>query len=319
MMEMNMSNSSFTGDCHPHSWNSGELIHAVLLGLVFLLGVPGNITIITFRPNIQHLSPVTQSLMVNLAVSDLLCLLTIPFWIYAMSLGWTPGLVPCKLLTYLSLIGIYGSLMTVTLLSVQRYLGVVKQWNMLNRFGAKRLLVLVWTASLIASIPTCVHQQLIIEDNRIHCLFLFTTEPLVMVVLIEEITGGFITMFIVAFSYISVYRKVKQAAFFNHPQTTRLVSSITVIFFILYFPYHVNNILSVTAISLNISELRKSCNMLRYIWGSVVIFNSSLNPLLYAFTSCNLWKCTEKRICWGRNSGVFQRKTNGTIYEESVI
>uniref|UniRef100_A0A3B3D8P7 G-protein coupled receptors family 1 profile domain-containing protein n=1 Tax=Oryzias melastigma TaxID=30732 RepID=A0A3B3D8P7_ORYME len=268
----------------------------------FLLGFPGNIAVLILKPNIQTLSPLSQSLMLNLAVSDLLCVLTLPFWIYDVFYSWTLGDVACKLLTCLLFLSIFCSLLTVTLLSVQRYLVVVKQQHTLNHFGAKRLLVLLWIASLVASIPNGISQNLTKEEGMTYCILQLSSEVIVIIVLIEEIIVGFMTIFILAFSYISLYKKLKRAAFFHNCQTTRLVSSITASFFVLNFPYHIINILSVTAVSLHIKGLLEFCKKSRYIFGAIVLFNISLNPLLYAFNSCNFWKCTEKLNCWARNS-----------------
>uniref|UniRef100_A0A8C7WWS3 G-protein coupled receptors family 1 profile domain-containing protein n=1 Tax=Oryzias sinensis TaxID=183150 RepID=A0A8C7WWS3_9TELE len=250
-----------------------SLICAVVFGLGFLVGVPGNIAVIILNRNIQHLSPVNQSLMLSLAVLDLLFLLTVPFLIYGILYIWTLGDVASFLLTYLSFVSIYGSQITVTLISVQRYLVVVKQLNTLNNFGPKRLLVLLWTVFLIAPIPFCIALELTVSDERIDQLW--------MVMLITEIIWGFIIMFIVAFSYICLYRKLKQAAFFDNPQTTRLVISITVSFFVLYFPYHVNNILTVIAFFLKNKNLMENCDNWWYISVAIVSLNSSVNPYLY--------------------------------------
>uniref|UniRef100_A0A3B3DU05 G-protein coupled receptors family 1 profile domain-containing protein n=1 Tax=Oryzias melastigma TaxID=30732 RepID=A0A3B3DU05_ORYME len=281
--------------------NSRGVLPAVVLSLCFLLGVPGNIAVIILKPKFQQLSRMTQRLMLNLAVSDLLCLVTLPLWIYSLLYSWIFGLVACKILIYVIF---FCSLLTVTLLSVQRYLVVVKQQHTLNHFGAKRLLVLLWIASLVASIPSGISHNLIEKkENMTYCTLQLSSEALVIFVLIDEIIVGFMTIFILAFSYISLYRKLKRAAFFHNCQTTRLVSSITASFFVLNFPYHVINVLTVTAVSLHIEGLMEFCRSSRYIFGAILLFNISLNPLLYAFTSCNFWKCSEKLNCWKRNSG----------------
>uniref|UniRef100_A0A3B3BFS8 G-protein coupled receptors family 1 profile domain-containing protein n=2 Tax=Oryzias melastigma TaxID=30732 RepID=A0A3B3BFS8_ORYME len=305
--------SSSPGHLHPSSWDFQVLTQVAVLSLGFLLGFPGNIAVIILKPNIHNLSPVSQSLMLNLAVSDLLFLLTIPFWIYDVLFSWTFGLVPCKLLTFSIYFSVFVSGTSVTLLSVQRYLVVVKQRNTLNRLGPKRLLVLLWITSFIAATPVCVIRPLTLDNQRTYCTFQLSTEAPATGVLIVEASMGFTALFIVAFSYISLYKKVNQAGLFNHPQTNRLVSSISVSFFVLNFPYFLINVLSVFAVSLRIQSLLEFCRNSRNIFATITIFNCCLNPFLYTFTSCNFWKCTEKRNCCGRNSDVSQSQSNISI------
>ncbi|KAI4802522.1 hypothetical protein KUCAC02_020355 [Chaenocephalus aceratus] len=85
--------SSTPGDPSPASWASIKLVSVVVVSICFLLGVPGNIAVIILKPNWQHLSSLSQSLMLNLAISDLICLLPLPLWIYTFVKGWTLGLV----------------------------------------------------------------------------------------------------------------------------------------------------------------------------------------------------------------------------------
>ncbi|KAK2856359.1 hypothetical protein Q5P01_005094 [Channa striata] len=106
-------------------WTSGALVPAIMSSICFLLGVPGNMAVILLRSKWQHLSSLSQSLMLNLAVSDLICLLTLPLWIYDFLNSWIFSLVACKIISYLVYCCIYNSLLTVTSLSVQRCLQVV--------------------------------------------------------------------------------------------------------------------------------------------------------------------------------------------------
>uniref|UniRef100_A0A8C7WRY1 G-protein coupled receptors family 1 profile domain-containing protein n=1 Tax=Oryzias sinensis TaxID=183150 RepID=A0A8C7WRY1_9TELE len=109
------------------SMDSRGVPPAVIMSLCFLLGVPGNIAVIILKPNFQQLSSMTQSLMLNLAVSDLLCLLTLTLWIYSLLYGWIFGLLACKILVYLGCCSLYLSVLTIVLLSFQRYMLVVHQ------------------------------------------------------------------------------------------------------------------------------------------------------------------------------------------------
>ncbi|XP_045916927.1 leukotriene B4 receptor 1-like isoform X4 [Micropterus dolomieu] len=161
--------SSSPGYPPPNSWDSRGLVPVVMLSLCFLLGVPGNIAVIILKPNWQHLSSVSQSLMLNLAISDLLCLLTLPVWIYTYLYSWTLGLMACKLLAYLVYCSLYGSLLTVTVLSVQRYLQVVYLQKCSHQVGRKRLLALLWLVSMILSIPALVVRQVTTDQDWTHC------------------------------------------------------------------------------------------------------------------------------------------------------
>ncbi|XP_068564375.1 leukotriene B4 receptor 1-like [Cebidichthys violaceus] len=299
MDELNSSvvTSNMSSPGHPPlvSWVSTGLIPTLVLSLCFLLGVPGNIAVIILRPNWQHLSSLSQTLMLNLAVSDLLCLLTLPLWIYNFLYSWTLGLVACKLLVYLVYCCLYGSLLTVTALSVQRYLQVVQLQKCFDRVGKKRMLGLLWLIAMILSIPSLVVKQLISDQHLITCDSHFSSPAQRVAVLLSETLPGCVSITVLVFSYISLHRKVNQAALFNNPQTTRLVTSIIVTFFVLWMPYHITNMVSVAAIWLQNDSLLKSCTDILNIVEALVFVNSFMNPLLYAFASRNMCAVCQKR------------------------
>ncbi|XP_045916926.1 type-1B angiotensin II receptor-like isoform X3 [Micropterus dolomieu] len=269
------------------------LVPAVMLSLCFLLGVPGNIAVIILKPNWQHLSSVSQSLMLNLAISDLLCLLTLPVWIYTYLYSWTLGQVACKLLAYLVYCSLYGSLLTVTVLSVQRYLQVVYLQKCSHQVGRKRLLALLWLVSMILSIPALVVRHVIEDQDWTQCKSDYSSQAQHVAVLLTESLQEVVSFSVVAFSYIRLQKKMNQAAFFNNPQTTRLVASIIVTFFVLWMPHLVINVFGVAAFSLNNKGLLMFCTNSWDIVRALVFVNSCLNPLLYAFASRNM--CTVRQ------------------------
>ncbi|XP_034000084.1 leukotriene B4 receptor 1-like [Trematomus bernacchii] len=282
--------SSTPGDPSPASWASIKLVSVVVVSICFLLGVPGNIAVIILKPNWQHLSSLSQSLMLNLAISDLICLLPLPLWIYTLLYSWTLGLVACKLLAYLMYCSLYSSLLTVTVLSVQRYLQVVHLQKIFDRVGKRRLLVLLWLVTMILSIPALVVRHVIKDQHGTDCHFQYSSQSQQVAVMLTETLTGFVAISVVAFSYMGLHRKVNHAAFFHNPQTTRLVTSIIVTFFVLWMPYHITNVLGVAAISLKNERFLKFCMDSWYTVSALVFVISCLNPLLYAFASKNM--CT---------------------------
>jgi len=120
-------------------------------------------------------------------------------------------LVACRLLTYLMYCSLYSSLLTVTVLSVQRYLQVMNLQNCLDRAGRRRLLVLLWLVTMILSIPALVIRQVIKDQHRMHgtsCTDSHAPPSQLVAVLLPECLVGFVSISVVAFSYIGVQRKV---------------------------------------------------------------------------------------------------------------
>uniref|UniRef100_A0A3P8U3K1 Zgc:194202 n=1 Tax=Amphiprion percula TaxID=161767 RepID=A0A3P8U3K1_AMPPE len=254
-----------------------DVVPAVLLSICFVLGVPGNIAVVLLRHKWQHLSGMSHSLMLNLAFSDLLCLLTLPLWIYSLLYSWTFGLEACKVVIFLSYCSVYGSQLSVTMVSVQRYLMVVSPTKC-QHLGGKRLLVVVWLVAALLSIPSYVFQQLFVYQNWSECTRLYSPSANSVAALLTESVVGFILLFVMVFAYIHISRKVKR-------QTNRLVTSIIVTSFILWVPYHTLNVLGIAAVSLNIRDLWDFFHKAFGITVAVTFVNSCLNPLLYAFTA----------------------------------
>uniref|UniRef100_A0A3Q2T321 G-protein coupled receptors family 1 profile domain-containing protein n=1 Tax=Fundulus heteroclitus TaxID=8078 RepID=A0A3Q2T321_FUNHE len=296
-------NSTFSAPGYSQpSWNRQGLVPAVVFSFCFLLGVPGNIAVIILKPNWKHLSDLSQSLMLNLTISDLICLLTLPLWIYNEVFGWTFGFVACKVLAYLVYCTVYSSQLTVTALSIQRYLVVVRGWRCHHvRKGV--LLGSLWLTAVTMCIHAVVTEQLTTEDQWIRCKPHYSSEAeWVSVLVIENLyglvsfsltTSGCVSFSVVAYSYIRLHRKVSHATFSNSPRTTRLVTSIIISNFLLWSPLHTINMLALGAICFKDKSLLKFCIDMWDIVKGLAFVNNCINPLLYAFTShkkCILFK-----------------------------
>ncbi|XP_014827066.1 PREDICTED: leukotriene B4 receptor 1-like [Poecilia mexicana] len=283
MMDNNSSMNTSYFVLPPRTWVHNGLIPAVLLSFCFLLGVPGNIAVILLKPNWQKMSRLSQSLMLNLAICDLLSLLTLPLWIYALLNSWIFGLGACKLLAFLVYCSLYASLLTVTALGVQRYIVVVNQQRCVQ-VQESHLLVPLWFGAMILSIPALVMEQEETNEKWTYCYPQFSSRAQGLAVLLAETTSGFVSIFVVAYSYIHLNRRIRQTTFFNNPQTTRLLTSIIVSNFVLWSPLLTINMLALGAICFENDSLLKFCVDIWDIVKATAFLNNCINPLLYAFS-----------------------------------
>ncbi|KAM9357443.1 type-2 angiotensin II receptor [Symphorus nematophorus] len=102
---------------------------------------------------------VANTFMLNLCVSDLLFLLSLPLWAvyYAQGYSWPFGRVACKICGMLHNLNLYASIFFITSMSVDRYLAIVRplrSQSARNPKRAKLTCVLVWLLACACSAPT---------------------------------------------------------------------------------------------------------------------------------------------------------------------
>ncbi|XP_030622059.1 leukotriene B4 receptor 1-like [Chanos chanos] len=279
--------------------SAGVLVPSMILGLCFVLGVPGNVTVLAVL--IQRLKGdnFTFRLMLSLAVSDLLTLLTLPVWICALLWGWIFGLGLCKFLSYLIYWSLYSSVMNVTLLSAQRYVQVLypNRWSKLGNPVRLALLLSTWVVGGVLAAPALVHRQVRRYDGepKLYCHALYASREEQAATLLLETLLGFVIPFSVLVSfYFSLHKRVNQTPLFSSRRMTRLVSSIVVCFFIFWVPIHIINILTISAIWSESDKLMDLSDFVAGITGALTFINSCVDPFLYAFSSKALRRSATK-------------------------
>ncbi|PNJ31802.1 CCR2 isoform 4, partial [Pongo abelii] len=70
-----------------------------LYSLVFIFGFVGNMLVVLILINCKKLKCLTDIYLLNLAISDLLFLITLPLWAHSAANEWVFGNAMCKLFT----------------------------------------------------------------------------------------------------------------------------------------------------------------------------------------------------------------------------
>ncbi|XP_048119682.1 C-X-C chemokine receptor type 4-like [Alosa alosa] len=226
MQVLNDSNSNIT------STSVETQVSTALLSLCFLIGIPGNIVVVVVILRNFKKDNFTLHLMLNLAVSDILSLISLPVWIYYLNADWIFSQALCKFLYFLVYTSMSSGVLTVTVMSVQRYLVVLhrNQWTKLGNKGEKVLLFCLWIFACILSSPAAVKTQIVEEGQSHYCLGISGLDQETLAILLCEILLGFVLPFsIIASSYYCLHKKVNQTAFFSNDRLTKVVTTIVMI------------------------------------------------------------------------------------------
>ncbi|NXG71773.1 GPR25 protein, partial [Baryphthengus martii] len=100
----------------------------ILYSFIFLLGLVGNLFVITLMAKKSGGRRMVDTFVLNLAVADIIFVCTLPFWVVAGARGnrWPLGEGLCKVSSYVIAVNRCSSILFLTALSVERYLVIRK-------------------------------------------------------------------------------------------------------------------------------------------------------------------------------------------------
>ncbi|XP_076877714.1 leukotriene B4 receptor 1 [Brachyhypopomus gauderio] len=296
---MDHTNSS---DVDSAALSQANLVSSVLMGLCCAVGIPGNVVVIVVIVLWFKKDNFTVHLMLNMAASDILCLMTLPVWMYNQLNVWSLGRSLCKILVSLAYCSVYSSLLTVTMMSAHRCMQVCypNTWAKLGKRGERVLLLTIWVLGLACSVPAVLVQEVVQKTSKMECGRIMSSDEYRLVVAVLETLLAFVVPFtIMVTSYFFIHKKVTRGALSRSRRLTRIVTRIVVTFFIFWTPYHIINLVEIFGILLKQSypdsagKLLENIRSLGDIAGSFTFINSCVNPLLYAFASRSLRQTTE--------------------------
>ncbi|KAF0025105.1 hypothetical protein F2P81_021986, partial [Scophthalmus maximus] len=143
-----------------------------ILSIMCLVGVSGNIYTLVVMCQSMRAAASMYIYIINLALADLLYLLTIPFVVCTHFLkGWYFGNTGCRILISMDFLTMHASIFTLTIMSTERYFAVLKPLDTVKRSKSyrKAIALLVWAASLILALPMIVSIQLMTVGNKAMC------------------------------------------------------------------------------------------------------------------------------------------------------
>ncbi|KAM3593020.1 uncharacterized protein V6R79_004364 [Siganus canaliculatus] len=226
---------------------------SIFFYLMFLFSLFGNTLVLVIIHRFEKLTTVTNILLLNLVLSSLIFMSSLPFMgVYKQLSNWIFGMVMCKIVGSVYYLGFYSSVLFLTLLTFDRHLAVVYSLSA-SRIRSRGYAVICCAVVWIISGLACIKQMILHKafyhhpDNRTYCdeypgdtispfhlerlrasgfylqIFLFLLFPLVVII----------------YCYIRIAITVMSSNIVTKFKTVRLIFIIVLLFFVCWTPFNI--------------------------------------------------------------------------------
>lgn len=278
-------------------------VYSTSYSLIFVLGFVGNSFALGVLIKTLRQSSPFNVYMMNLAMSDLLCVMTLPLRVlyYVRKGQWEQGDFLCRISSYFLYVNLYCSIYFMTAMSVTRFLAIVfpvQNLRLVTVNRARIVCLCIWIFSSLASSPFLMSgQQVDPSTNKTKCFeppkHASNRLPKLQALNYMGLILGFVLPFLVIIiCYAGIIRTLLSRTPASHRQKDSAVKAIKMIvivlltFLVSFMPYHVQR-----TIHLNfLSKEGTSCSEQTFMHKLVVVTlclaasNSCFDPLLYFFS-----------------------------------
>ncbi|XP_006817959.1 somatostatin receptor type 3-like [Saccoglossus kowalevskii] len=314
-------------DLNSTDWNMFYPRFDIILPAVYVFitiaGVIGNgfVLMILLRSTKNRCIP--DVFIINLAVADLLFVLTLPFFAYVYAAGsWIFGRILCKVIVGFDGMNQFTGILILTAMSIDRYFVIArpirsKAYRTISK--ARVTSVLVWVTSFLCSLPLWTYAELNTEPNGVIVCQVMWPNPQANA--LSFLLFAFIVGFVLPVTAILTFywailnhvfeRKSKQiydnsrarSAQCRYQRVVNLVRAVVCAFIICWLPFYIMNFITLTVPDTDKGSgtLNKALVTLYITSICLSYFNSCLNPIIYSFLGSS-FRLRLKRIVRRRRS-----------------
>ncbi|XP_072139874.1 atypical chemokine receptor 4-like isoform X2 [Mobula birostris] len=282
-------------------------------GVTLIAGIAGNFMVVTIYVIYKRIKSKTDLYIMNLAIADLLLLVTLPFWTAYSVHGWIFGDIMCKLCSVLFEVNFCASMLFLACISVDRYLAISKTTRpaTVGR-KAKVICLCVWLVAIVLSIPYFIFSSTTKFGDRQHCRLLFPPQKAktarVTVQVFDILLVFAIPSLVMLYCYSAVAKVVYRSAGGRKHRALRVLLAVVGFFFLTQLPYNIIKfcrLLDVIHVFIQDCEISKRVDIATQVTETIALFHSCLNPILYAYMGASfkgyVLKAVKKSRFWHRN------------------
>ncbi|KAB1275203.1 C-C chemokine receptor type 6 [Camelus dromedarius] len=264
--------------------------------LICVFGLLGNILVVVTFAFYKKAKSMTDVYLLNMAIADILFVLTLPFWAVNHATGeWVFSNAVCKLTRGIYAVNFNCGMLLLTCISLDRYIAIVqatRAFRLRSRALAHRraICLVVWAVSVLISSPTFTFTQKYrlqggeVCEPRYHAV----SEPVrwkLLVLGLQLLFGFFIPLVFMVFCYMFIVKTLVQAQNSKRHKAIRVIVAVVLVFLACQIPH--NMVLLVTAV--NLGRTGRSCGSekvmgyVKNVTEVLAFLHCCLNPVLYAF------------------------------------
>ncbi|XP_053477101.1 C-C chemokine receptor type 4-like [Ictalurus furcatus] len=265
----------------------------VLYSLFFVVGFLGNMLVLWVILRGPQMKRTTEVSLLNLVITDLLLIFSLPFLAHYARDTWVFGGAMCTLVLSVYYIGFYAGIFFIVLMSIDRFLAIVHTGFALRIQSKTKngilASVVIWILAIAASFPELLYLGVEHYDNKTIC----TAYPkdnrhnnVRSVAFFKmNVLGMLIPLTIVGYCYSMVLWRLQMLRN-SKKLAIRLVVVVMVVFFCCWIPYNIAAFLKALEL-LEIlppdCELSKRTQLMLQATEAIAYSHCCLNPFLYVF------------------------------------
>ncbi|XP_034531503.1 B1 bradykinin receptor [Notolabrus celidotus] len=322
-----------SGSPNSEDW---DMVYTIIPPYIFILSLLGllfnSFVLGVFFIHKDRLT-VAEIYLSNLALADFILLCGLPFW--AMSIlynyNWPYGDFLCKMVNSIIIINFYTSIYTLVMISVDRYLAIVKtmkaRW-LRRRLHAKVICFILWIFGLLSSTPVMVLRKVkVLEEYKTtSCVLDYSHSSFWKLAhqIQVNVVGFALPVIVIVFSSGNIVKALarrREHVAFNEIKDTKatlLMCAVTLLFLFCWGPFQIFTFLD-TLCDVEVLDEKLWFHTLD-IGGQVSVYlaflNSTLNPLLYVFSGQYFRRKVSAIYRRTRNT---RRGSDMTTFQRSVV
>ncbi|XP_051272139.1 probable G-protein coupled receptor 25 [Dicentrarchus labrax] len=291
---------NITVDCPISHLQGSEIFLPVVYYIIFFTGFLGNLFVISVVGGKgRRGGRLVDTFVVNLALADLIFVLTLPLWSHSASQNgkWMFGNELCKLSSYIIAVNRFSNIFFLTCMSVDRYLAVVKLMDsryLRSSRCIRATCAAVWFFSLLLGIPSLVYRRVDESDEMPCCVEDSSSTFFLGLSLVMALLTFVFPVLIIVLCYGTIIMHLNKhcvaaanpRAAARRRHSLKMVLSIIVAFVVSWLPY---NVFKVIMICSQLSHAKLNCEAVSWLTNGLQVscclafLNSCVNPAIYFF------------------------------------